>query len=642
MISLHQACKENNKSLIKLIIAKGKIDINAIIDHKTPLHIAIVYNSEEIIKLLIDNGADVNKKNSNQDTPLNIACNYKFGKIIKLLVNNGANLSEMNCYEKVSETLWKDGYKDIIKSYHNASEIIYNDKISSNLDPFLITKSGSIIDIYNNEIIQQIKINDSYLQVKLGNQLYLVHILVANTFKPNKDKTLIVKHKDNNILNNHIDNLEWDKIKIYNDESFCNIKFLEIPEFLYDSELYKNCLESGDDFNIKKKYYKNDLIINSIDDFIHLLYTLRFWCINEIPYTVYNYILNNKTIIEIYYNLLQYIFYDFLFLDDFKILFRYNKENILGNCTNNKFYLNYLKYARENSYYNIKACYYASLNGFLDCLKYAHENGFPLDEGTCSNAALNGHIDCLKYAHENGFPLDEGTCSNASLNGHLDCLKYAHENGFLLDTDTCNFASLNGHLEVLKYAHKNGFPFYSNTCSSAAINGHLDCLKYAHENGCKWYIFTCAYAAKNGHLACLKYAHENNCEWNYFTTQNAIRYGHLEILKYLHENNCPWDKNGSPWDEWTCREAAENGHLEILKYLHENGCPWNEWTCSVASLNGHLAILKYAHENGCNWNSDTCRYAIKNNHLAILKYAYENGCIIDNIAYLDIMKYDIL
>ena len=50
------------------------------------------------------------------------------------------------------------------------------------------------------------------------------------------------------------------------------VEFSKIPKYLYDSELYKTCLESGDDFNILKKYYKNNLIIDTIDDFIHLLY----------------------------------------------------------------------------------------------------------------------------------------------------------------------------------------------------------------------------------------------------------------------------------------------------------------------------------------------------------------------------------
>ena len=46
-------------------------------------------------------------------------------------------------------------------------------------------------------------------------------------------------------------------------------------------------------------------------------------------------------------------------------------------------------------------------------------------EDACSNAAKSGHLECLKYAHENGCPWDEDTCSEAT----FKCLKYAHENG---------------------------------------------------------------------------------------------------------------------------------------------------------------------------------------------------------------------
>ena len=33
---------------------------------------------------------------------------------------------------------------------------------------------------------------------------------------------------------------------------------------------------------------------------------------------------------------------------------------------------------------------------------------------TCSKAAESGHLECLKYAHENGCPWDEETCSEAA------------------------------------------------------------------------------------------------------------------------------------------------------------------------------------------------------------------------------------
>jgi len=100
----------------------------------------------------------------------------------------------------------------------------------------------------------------------------------------------------------------------------------------------------------------------------------------------------------------------------------------------------------------------ATVDGQLECLKYAHENGCPWDERTCNFAARYGQLDCLKYAHENGCPWDRWTCSNAAVDGQLECLKYAHENGCPWDERTCNFAARYGQLECLKYAHENGCP----------------------------------------------------------------------------------------------------------------------------------------------------------------------------------------
>ena len=100
--------------------------------------------------------------------------------------------------------------------------------------------------------------------------------------------------------------------------------------------------------------------------------------------------------------------------------------------------------------------------------------------------AKEGHLDCLKYAHDNGFPWDTETCSEAALGGHLDCLEYAHDNGCPWDQTTCYYAAGRGHLHCLEYAHYNGCPWDRSTCSEAARGGHLDCLKYAHDNGCPY------------------------------------------------------------------------------------------------------------------------------------------------------------
>jgi hypothetical protein len=44
------------------------------------------------------------------------------------------------------------------------------------------------------------------------------------------------------------------------------------------------------------------------------------------------------------------------------------------------------------------------LDGHLEVLKWAKENGCPWNENVCNNAAKNGHLEILKWAIENGCP----------------------------------------------------------------------------------------------------------------------------------------------------------------------------------------------------------------------------------------------
>ena len=90
---------------------------------------------------------------------------------------------------------------------------------------------------------------------------------------------------------NNIDILK--DINQLNKEYIINTIYSDIPEFLQNSELYMN-MESNDNFDILKKYYKNNLKIDSIEDFYHILHTLRFWSIVDIPFEIYDYIIFNK------------------------------------------------------------------------------------------------------------------------------------------------------------------------------------------------------------------------------------------------------------------------------------------------------------------------------------------------------------
>ena len=287
----------------------------------------------------------------------------------------------------------------------------------------------------------------------------------------------------------------------------------DIPDYLRDSELYKN-IESDESFDVPIELFKKELIINTFDDLIEYIKIFDYWMINKIPNELYKFVLENK-------------------------------DKINMNLLNDQFPMNNL-IKQIKCFNSDNICASLAKNGYLECLKYAHENGCSwLGDFEYRYAAEYGHLDCLRYAHENGCHWNEYTCIKAAQNGHLDCLKYAYENGCEWD-------------EV-------------DICMIVAEYGHLECLKYAHENGHSWDENTCSWAAGNGQLECLKYAHENGCEWDEYTYSNAAKYGHLECLKYAHENGCPWVVNSKyqDWGKNICRLAASNGHLDCLKYAHE-------------------------------------------------------------------------
>lgn len=95
--TLLQACKNNQKQSVQVILKRGGIDVNERDEEcGTPLIYACQNNALEIVKMLLDNGADPNAGNQENLMPLHFSAASGALPIINLLVKAGADVNCMN------------------------------------------------------------------------------------------------------------------------------------------------------------------------------------------------------------------------------------------------------------------------------------------------------------------------------------------------------------------------------------------------------------------------------------------------------------------------------------------------------------------------------------------------------------------
>jgi hypothetical protein len=72
-------------------------------------------------------------------------------------------------------------------------------------------------------------------------------------------------------------------------------------------------------------------------------------------------------------------------------------------------------------------------------------------------AAFSGELGLLQELRQLNppCPWDEMTCAAASMNGHLDILQWALENGCPCDKYTYIYAAMNGHSNILDWIIRN-------------------------------------------------------------------------------------------------------------------------------------------------------------------------------------------
>lgn len=66
----------------------------------------------------------------------------------------------------------------------------------------------------------------------------------------------------------------------------------KIPEFMKNNDLYNTLFENDVKTIIPKKYLPVSPKIKTYDQFCKFIEMCRFWCIDHLPYSVYEYIID--------------------------------------------------------------------------------------------------------------------------------------------------------------------------------------------------------------------------------------------------------------------------------------------------------------------------------------------------------------
>lgn len=135
-----------------------------------------------------------------------------------------------------------------------------------------ISSEGNVRNVKTGRVIKPVICSSNYYQIQLHNKTklgnFLRHRLVAEAFIPNPNGLPCVNHKDENKLNNCVDNLEWCDYKYNNNygtvkkrlrDTICKIKRCKPVKCLETGEIFSSIAEAARQNNISLTTLKNVL-----------------------------------------------------------------------------------------------------------------------------------------------------------------------------------------------------------------------------------------------------------------------------------------------------------------------------------------------------------------------------------------------
>lgn len=417
-----------------------------------------------------------------------------------------------------------------------------------------------------------------------------------------------------------------------------SIRKTDVPEYLHSSPHFENAFQ-GDNgeliIDIPADCMKLSSVVQTESDLCALLQTVRFWLLPEFvedSADFYAYVINNK---EALVRILPDYHEDFSILakliDAQNLRGKYTAMGRAAQCG----LLGLMKYLRSigmswDSGVPLCVTSLAAKHGYLNCLKYAVDNGCDLKREACNLAAKHGHVSCLKYVHEQGVPVHLNDCKETIRNGHIECVKY------MVDSKALNFSSAliiheiaarQGNSDMLAYLLLNvGPPTIVDAANAAAAFDHLDCLKLLFDAGCPVSEITLYVAVHCGAVKCTQFLHESGIPWAVLTLQ-------------IPNNIFAFKARGKNFND----DAIPNDlHLECLLYAAEHGCPLSPETYNLAIVHGFLTLVEYLHSRGVPFGAELVRLAALERKLECLQYLLVHGAPSGADAYIMAVHMDSL
>ena len=339
----------------------------------------------------------------------------------------------------------------------------------------------------------------------------------------------------------------------------------DIPKWLHSSELYNNLCKKSNEYSMDKlinielpnQVLKPDDSINCIDDIRWMAYSIQYWILEDIPYSLYNYCITNfirKNDIIILENenpQMKYLLWNRLkvfsidsFYEDVEDIIDFDSQKLIYTCITKK----------------------ACICGYIDILEFMYTTKSTSSSSSLNNsnflensyhlAAKYGHFDCLEYLNQKipDIYSDTIVCRYAIIGNQLECLKKIVDKAIKKKQTIieriiprCWDITLirHGNMEMLQYIYSltNNFP-YSFTME-CCMNNQPEMFFYGCKRGANYNLLEVIIelVSKN-YLTFLKRVMNDeqfseeivdlNIISNPYITVTAYRKGNEEMIEYIH------------------------------------------------------------------------------------------------------------